>query len=238
MDRLQKVIANSGYCSRRKAENLISEGKVKVNGIIINELGTKVNELDEIVVENNKIKHNEPKEYYLLYKPRGYISSCNDELGRKSVIELIDTNSRIYPVGRLDYDTTGLLLLTNDGELSNILMHPKNKVLKTYLAKLEGILDMESYFKIKNGLIIDGKKTLVNRIKIKSKDTIKNTSLVEITIEEGRNHIVKRIFEAVNYRVTKLKRESYGFLDLGPLHSGEYRYLTNDEVKELYKLKK
>ena len=142
MERLQKVIANAGICSRRKAEELILEGKVKVNGRIVKELGTKVSTSDDVEVLGRHLE-NEKKVYYLLNKPRGYVSTVSDDLGRKKVTDLIATNARIYPVGRLDYDTTGLLLLTNDGELANILMHPSYEVSKTYLAKIEGMLSME-----------------------------------------------------------------------------------------------
>ena len=135
MERLQKVIANSGYCSRRKAEDLIINGKVKVNGRLVHELGTKVNENDEIMVDN-KIITKENKEYILLYKPRGVVTTTSDDKNRKTVLDLIETTKRIYPIGRLDYDTTGILLLTNDGELTNLLIHPKNNIDKVYVAKI------------------------------------------------------------------------------------------------------
>ena len=140
MERLQKFIANSGYCSRRKAEELISKGQVYVNGEMVTELGTKVSGNETIVVEGVTLGKQTRKEYYLLNKPRGYICSVSDDKGRKVVTDLINTNERIYPVGRLDYDTTGVLLLTNDGDFANILMHPSNEVEKTYVAKLEGDL--------------------------------------------------------------------------------------------------
>ena len=139
MERLQKVIANSGYCSRRKAEELIINGKVKVNGKIVYELGTKVNESDNIMIDN-KLITKENKEYILLYKPRGVVTTTNDDKKRKTVLDLIETNKRIYPIGRLDYDTTGILLLTNDGELTNLLIHPKNSIDKVYVAKIKGNL--------------------------------------------------------------------------------------------------
>ena len=235
MERLQKVIAESGYTSRRKAEELIVEGKVYVNGSLVTELGTKVSSKDIIVVEGITISK-ERKEYYLLNKPRGYICSLDDEHQRKVVTELIDTDARIYPVGRLDYDTTGLLIMTNDGKLANKLMHPRNKVVKKYVAKVEGILTMEEYFKLKKGIMIDDTKCLPVRVKIKSKDTAKNTCMVEISIVEGRKHIVKRLFEAVGHCVIKLKREEYAFLKLDKLQSGEYRSLSPEEVKMLYEL--
>lgn len=238
MERLQKVIANSGYCSRRKAEELISSGQVYVNGEMITELGTKVEGNETIVVEGVTLNKDTRKEYYLLNKPRGYICSLKDDKGRKVVTELINTKERIYPVGRLDYDTTGLLILTNDGEFANILMHPSNEVEKTYLAIIEGIMTTEEIYKLKDGVVIDGIKVTPKRLKIKKKDLEKNKSKVEITIVEGRNHIVKKMFEAVGHPVNKLTRERLAFLDVKGLQSGEYRYLTNDEVKQLMKLKR
>ena len=238
MERLQKVIANSGYCSRRKAEELISSGQVYVNGEMVTELGTKVSGNETIVVEGVTLSKDTRKEYYLLNKPRGYICSLKDDKGRKVVTELINTRERIYPVGRLDYDTTGVLLLTNDGEFANILMHPSNEVEKTYLAIIEGIMTTEEIYKLKDGVVIEGIKVVPKRLKIKKKDLEKNKSKVEITIVEGRNHIVKKLFEAVGHPVNKLTRERLAFLDVKGLQSGEYRYLTNDEVKQLMKLKR
>ena len=238
MERLQKIIANSGYCSRRKAEELISKGQVYVNGEMVTELGTKVSGNEDIVVEGVTIGKQTRKEYYLLNKPRGYICSVSDDKGRKVVTDLIDTNERIYPVGRLDYDTTGVLLLTNDGEFANILMHPSNEVEKTYLAIIEGIMTTEEIYELKGGVVVDGVKVVPKRVKIKKKDLEKNKSKVEVTIVEGRNHIVKKMFEAVGHPVNKLTRERLAFLDVKGLQSGEYRYLSNDEVKELMKLKK
>jgi len=238
MERLQKVIANSGYCSRRKAEELISSGQVYVNGGMVTELGTKVSGNETIVVEGVTLSKDTRKEYYLLNKPRGYICSLKDDKGRKVVTELINTKERIYPVGRLDYDTTGVLLLTNDGEFANILMHPSNEVEKTYLAIIEGIMTTEEIYKLKEGVVIDGIKVTPKRLKIKKKDLEKNKSKVEITIVEGRNHIVKKMFEAIGHPVNKLTRERLAFLDVKGLQSGEYRYLTNDEVKQLMKLKR
>ena len=158
MERLQKVIANSGYCSRRKAEELISQGNVYVDGVKVTELGTKVSEEQTVVVNGVTLNKNTKKVYYLLYKPSGYICSLKDEHGRKVVTDLINTNERIYPVGRLDYDTTGVLLLTNDGEFANILMHPSNEVEKTYLAIIEGIMTTEEIYKLKDGVVVDGVK--------------------------------------------------------------------------------
>ncbi|MBR2678106.1 MAG: rRNA pseudouridine synthase [Bacilli bacterium] len=236
MERLQKVIAASGITSRRKAEELIKDGKVKVNGKVITELGTKVNSNDRIEV-NNKIIEKEQKEYYLLNKPRGVITSTSDDKNRKTVIELINTNSRIYPVGRLDYDTTGALLLTNDGDFANIIMHPSNNLEKVYLAKLEGIIKGEQINTLKNGIVLDNKKIKPSRVKLKKVDSNTNKSLVEITIHEGLNHQVKRMFESVGFHVEKLTRKQIGFFDIKDLKSGEYRRLTPKEIQKVYSYK-
>ncbi len=236
-ERLQKVIAESGYTSRRKAEQLILDGKVKVNGEKVTTLGTKVTKKDIITIDNKTIIKDD-LEYYLLNKPRETISSVSDDKGRKTVVDIIKTNARIYPVGRLDYDTTGLLLLTNDGTLTNILTHPKSNIRKTYLAKLDKILTMEDYHKIKDGVLVDGKKVNVKHIKIRKTDKKKKASYVEITIVEGRNRIVRKLFEKLGYDVVKLTRTSYAFLNLGTLLSGEYRTLSKKEINELYALKR
>ena len=233
MVRLQKAIADSGFCSRRKAEEYIVKGKVFVNGERITELGSKVEGNEEIIVDGNAISKQD-KEYYILYKPRGVISSTKDDKGRKTVVDFFSSNKRLYPVGSLDYDTTGIILLTNDGEFANMMLHPKNKIPKVYIAKLEGIIDGYSIKKIKSGVVIDGIKCTPDRVKLKSADKKSNTCIVEITIHDGRNHEVKRIFESAGYNVIKLKRESIAFLTLQGLSSGEFRKLTIKEVKQLY----
>ena len=233
MERLQKYIANSGYASRRKAEELIANGKVKVDGKVVTELGVKVSGNETIVIEGNVLSK-EDKVYYLLNKPRGIISSSKDEAGRKTVVDLIEEDKRIYPVGRLDYDTTGIMILTNDGEISNLLMHPKNEIEKVYVAKINGILNPKELMMLKNGVVVDGRKTSKAKVKTKKINKEDNTSIVELTIHEGRNHIVKNMFKAIGKEVLKLKRERIAFLDLTGLKSGEYRKLTIKEVKELY----
>lgn len=234
MERLQKVIANSGYCSRRKAEELIKNGKVMVNGKKIEELGFKVDGNDIITVEN-KILKKENKEYILLYKPRGVVTTTSDEKGRKTVLDLIETSKRLYPVGRLDYDTSGLLLLTNDGELTNILIHPKNEIDKVYIAKINGIMNGFEIKTLEKGVLIDGKKTAPCKVKVRKKE--KDSSIIELTIHEGKNHQVKKMFETIGFKVLKLKREKLAFLNLSGLKPGEYRYLSIKEVKMLYSLK-
>jgi len=234
MERLQKVIAQAGYCSRRKAEELIDKGKVKVNGEIIKEQGVKVNTTDFIEVEGNPLNKIEDKVYYLLNKPRGVVATSSDEKGRKTVVDLIKTDKRIYPVGRLDYDTTGLIILTNDGELTNYLIHPKNNVEKVYVAKIKGLITKEQLKRLCNGVIIDGKKTSKAKAKILKIDKKTNTSVVQLIIHEGKNHQVKKMFEAIGYDVLKLKRESIAFLTLDGIKSGDYRELSIKEVKKLY----
>lgn len=236
MERLQKVIAQAGIASRRKAEELIKDGKVKVNGEVITELGTKVSESDKVEV-NNKPIEKETKEYYLLNKPRGVITTTNDEHGRKTVTDLIETSARIYPVGRLDYDTTGAILLTNDGEFANILMHPSNKIDKVYLAKLEGIIKGEQINALKNGIMLDDILVKASRVKLKKVNQENSTSMVEITIHEGKNHQVKRMFESVGFHVEKLTRERIGIFDIKNLKSGQYRKLTPKEVQIVYSYK-
>lgn len=236
MERLQKVIANSGYCSRRKAEEEIIKGHVTVNGSIVTELGTKVSGNDAIEINGTVLQNEEQKEYILLYKPRGVVTTTSDDKGRKTVIDLVNSQNRIYPVGRLDYDTTGLLLLTNDGQLANLLTHPKSEVEKVYVAKVKGILKKEEVEKLKRGVIIDGRKTSRAKVKLKKVDRKSDTCIVEIIIHEGRNHQIKKMLERVGHEVLKLKRERVAFLDLTGLHSSEYRHLTIKEVKTLYAL--
>ena len=238
MERLQKIIANSGYTSRRKAEKLISDGKVYVNGEKVTEMGYKVNNEDVITIEGKIISNVENKEYYLLNKPRGVISAVTDDKDRKTVVDLIDTDKRIYPIGRLDYDTTGIILLTNDGELANILMHPKFNVEKKYIAKLNKYFLISDLKKLEQGITIDGIKCIPTRVKIKTNNKESDYSIVEITIVEGRNHIIKNIFKELGYLVDKLSRVEYAFLTLEGLKSGEYRSLSKKEVKKLYEYKK
>ena len=238
MERLQKVIAAYGYTSRRKAEDLIKKQKVMVNGKIVTELGSKVSEHDVIsidgVIINKDVKH----EYYMLNKPRSVISSVTDESGRITVVDLVDTEARIYPLGRLDYDTTGLILLTNDGDFANAMMHPRMEIEKTYIAKLDKVLSKEEILAIKKGITVDKRIVEVRRFKVKKRDLDKNTDIVEITIVEGRNHIIKKLFKELGVNVLKLSRIAYGFLDVKNLKSGEYRKLTIKEIKKLYALAK
>ncbi len=232
--RLQKIIASKGYASRRKAEELIQSGKVKVNGSVIREMGYQANFDDFIEVEGNPLDEIEDKVYFLLNKPRGVVSTVKDDKGRKTVVDLIKTDKRIYPVGRLDYDTTGLIILTNDGNLTNYLTHPKNNIEKVYVAKLHGLITKDNLKKLCNGVVIDGKKTGKAKAKILKLDKKNNSSIVELIIHEGKNHQVKKMFNAIGFDVLKLKRESVAFLTLDGVKSGEYRPLSIKEVKKLY----
>ncbi|WP_335869771.1 23S rRNA pseudouridine(2605) synthase RluB [Bacillus sp. 2205SS5-2] len=233
MERLQKVIAHAGISSRRKAEELIIEGKVKVNGKVVRELGVKVTDSDMVEVNEVKIER-EHKVYYLLYKPRGVISAVSDDKGRKVVTDFIlGVRERIYPVGRLDYDTSGVILLTNDGEFSNLLTHPKYELDKTYVAKLRGIPVKEQLRKLEKGIMLEDGKTAPAKVKFISGDQKKGKSIVQITIHEGRNRQVRRMFEAIGFPVEKLKREQFASLTLHGLNAGEARELTPHEVKQL-----
>ena len=237
MERLQKVIANAGITSRRKAEDLISKGIVEVNGKIIRELGYKVSPSDTIKVNGKKIK-TERKVYFLLNKPRGVVSTVEDDKERKTVIDLISCKERIYPVGRLDYDTTGVLLLTNDGVFANNMMHPSKKIDKVYVAKINGKMKTEDFLKLENGIIIDNQKTAPAKVRLKKYDKDKDISYIKITIHEGKNHQVKKMFEVLGYRVLKLKREREFIFGLNGLASGEYRPLTQEEIKMVLDLNK
>ena len=237
MERLQKVIANSGLTSRRKAEELITSGKVKVNGKTITELGTKVNPSDQIEVDGEIIKK-EDHVYFLLNKPREVLSTTKDDKGRKTVVDLIDTDKKIFPVGRLDYDTTGAIILTNDGEFSNILTKPNNEIQKVYIAKLDSILKKEDLIKLKKGIRLDSKLIKPDRVKVKKTNSKNNTCIVQIIIHEGLNHEVKRLLNKLGYNVLKLKRESISIFNIINIPSGKYRPLTIKEVKIIYSLKK
>jgi len=238
MERLQKKIATSGYASRRKAEELIKAGKVMVNHELVTEMGVLVKDTDVIQIEDHILDSTkEDHVYYLLYKPEAVIASTNDEKNRKVVTDLINEERRIYPIGRLDYNTTGIILLTNDGEFANFMMHPSNNIDKVYLVKINGLIKAEAINQLKKGVSIDGVKTSPAKVKLKSYNTKNSTSILHITIHEGKNHQIKKMFEAVGYEVVKLKRESIGFLTLEGLKPGEYRTLTIKEVKTLFSMK-
>ncbi|WP_026700181.1 pseudouridine synthase [Salibacterium aidingense] len=234
MERLQKVIANAGVTSRRKAETFIEEGRVKVNGKIVRELGSKVSaHKDTVEVDNIPIDKEEPV-YYVFYKPKQVISAVRDDKNRKVVTDYFEeVEERIFPIGRLDYDTSGLLLLTNDGDFANLMMHPKNKIFKTYIAKVKGKPSKENIGLLIKGIDIEGIKTAPAKVKIKSTNKKNNSSIIEISIHEGRNHQVRKMFETIGHPVLKLKREKYGPITLDKLNPGEKRVLKPVEVKKL-----
>jgi pseudouridine synthase len=232
MVRLQKAIADLGYCSRRKAEELISNGFVQVNGVVIKELGTKVNGDEDIIVEGNSLNKVQKKIYILLNKPRNTVSTVNDPEGRKTVMDYLkDIQNRVFPVGRLDYNTTGALLFTNDGELANKLTHPSHEVEKAYLVTVLAKIPKEKLKLLATGVEIEGRLTSPAIIEVLKESEEK--SILRITIHEGRNHIIKNMLEAIGYEVAKLNRESFAGIDCRGLYEGQYRMLTKQEVQYL-----
>ncbi len=231
-ERLQKFIAGCGIASRRKAEEMILNGDVMVNGTVVTTLGKKINtESDTVTVNNKQISKKTNYIYIKLYKPVGYVTTVKDQFGRKTVLDLIDIKERIYPIGRLDYNTSGLLLLTNDGELANRLMHPKYHIYKTYIADIEGAITNEEINKLREGVIIDDYKTAPAKVRL-----IKNhrdKAKVEISIYEGKNRQVRKMFDTVNHKVINLTRIAFGKINLGKLESGQWIELSDEEIKFL-----
>lgn len=238
MERLQKVLANAGVASRRHCEELILEGRVKVNGAVVKTLGTKADpEKDKIEVNGKLLKLQASKIYLMLNKPAGYVTTANDPQGRPTVIDLVsDAGVRVYPVGRLDFDTEGLLLLTNDGEITYALTHPKHEVGKTYHALVQGVPDPDKLKRFQKGLrLADG---LTAPAGVKPVKKVRGNTWLEITIYEGRNRQVRRMCETIGHPVIKLKRIKLGFLTLDKLEEGKYRQLTKEEVGKLKQLVK
>lgn len=233
-ERLQKVISQAGVTSRRNAEKLILEGRVAVNGKIITELGTKVDsERDKVLVDGKPIA-SQKYVYLLLNKPKGVVTTSNDPQGRKTVIDLVkDVPERIYSVGRLDYNTEGVLLLTNDGDLTNALIHPSREIDKTYVAKVSGIPTQDKLDILRAGIKLSDGLTAPALIDIVNIDHEHNITTLEITIHEGRNRQVRRMFEAIGHPVNNLKRIRFAFITLAGLKRGSYRYLLPHEVEEL-----
>ncbi|MBO8170641.1 MAG: rRNA pseudouridine synthase [Bacillaceae bacterium] len=237
MERLQKVMAHAGVASRRKCEQLILDGKVKVNGTVVRELGIQVDPRKDLIEVNGKQIQLEQKSYILLYKPVGVITSVRDPRGRKTVIDLIGSvQERVYPVGRLDYDTSGLLLLTNDGELAYRITHPRYELDKVYQVTVKGIPHIKTIERLKNGVELEDGVTAPAKVRILSKDVQKGQALLEMTIHEGRNRQIRRMCKAVGHPVKKLKRVQIAFLTLDGLKPGEYRHLEKKEVTELKKM--
>ena len=232
--RLQKYLAEAGVASRRKCEELMLQGRVEVNGVKVTEMGTKVAAGDVVKVDGKEVKQEEKKVYILLNKPVGYITTAKDQFSRKTVLDLIEgVKERIYPVGRLDYDTSGLLLLTNDGDLAYKLTHPSREADKVYHAKIKGVLSDNEIQAFKTGIRIDDYTTSPAKIKVLERTT--TDSLIEVTIHEGKNRQVRSMFEAVGHTVLKLRRISIGPVKLGSLEEGSWRHLTPEEIKSLKK---
>lgn len=230
--RLQKYIAMSGRASRRGAEQMIEEGRVRVNGKKVTEQGVKVEiGCDSVEVDNQLIKVADKKIYIALNKPAGFVTTSNDQFDRPTVMNLVEKeiHSRVFPVGRLDYETEGLLLMTNDGDWANRVSHPRFECKKKYYAVLKGVLTIPELNRIRRGVVIDGRKTKPAECEIMEIDM--GMTLVEITIHEGRNRQVRKMFEAVGHTVKALRRDSVGIVQLGNLPEGRWRYLTSSEIE-------
>lgn len=234
-ERLQKYMASCGVASRRKCEDIILQGRVKINGKVVKELGLKINdEKDKVTVDNKIIKREEKKVYIALNKPEGYVSTVKDERGRKTLLDIVKVKERIYPIGRLDYDTSGLILLTNDGDVYNKIIHPREEKRKIYNAIIKGIPCEEDIIKFKNGIDIGGYITAKAKFKILSID--KGLAEVRIEIHEGKNRQIRKMCDAIGHPVLVLKRIQIGKIKLGNLEKGSWRYLDEEEIKYIKSL--
>lgn len=238
-ERLQKYLANNGIAARRKCEEYILEGKVKVNGIVVTELGTKIDpEKDIIEFEGKKVKKVEKHVYILLNKPIGYVTTAKDQFDRPTVLDLVKVKEKVLPVGRLDMYTSGALILSNDGDFINKITHPSFEVEKTYTVTVKGIVNKEDVEKLENGVKIEDYISGKAKVKILKTDEEKNISRVQITIHEGKNREVRKMCEAIGKKVLALHRRRIGNLDVKRIEIGEWRYLTDNEVRELLKFDK
>ena len=233
--RLQKYMADCGVASRRASEQLILEGRVQVNGVTVTELGTKVNEGDTVSFDGQILKLPKNRVYIMLYKPDKVMSTASDPEGRTTVLDLVDEKVRLYPVGRLDYHTEGLILLVNDGDAAYHLTHPKFEVEKEYLAVIQGEISREEVLKLQAGVIIDGQKTAPSKVRVT--EITDHTTSLSVIIHEGRNRQVRKMFEAVNKKVIHLTRIRHGELTLSGLKKGQWRYLTEKEIEYLENIK-
>lgn len=230
--RLQKYMAECGVCSRRRAEEMILEGKVTVNGHLITEMGVQVEEEDEVAVEGKVIRPETQKKYVIYHKPAGEVTTVSDPEGRVCVLDHFrDYPVRLYPVGRLDYDSEGLLLLTNDGALTERMLHPSHQVDKTYLARVTGSVSLDTVRSLRSGVMLDDHKTAPAKVRIIKEETF--ATVVLVTIHEGRNRQVRRMFEENGHKVLQLRRVKFGPLELGDLPRGQWRELTQEEVRRL-----
>lgn len=242
-ERLQKYLANNGIAARRKCEEYILEGRVKVNGQVVTELGTKINpEIDIVEFDEKKVEKVEQHVYILLNKPIGYVTTVKDQFDRPTVLDLVKTKEKVIPVGRLDMYTSGALLLTNDGEFVNKITHPKNEVEKTYTVTVKGIVNNDDVEKLENGVEIPmDDETFVTgkaKVKILKTEEEKNFSRLQITIHEGKNREVRKMCEAIGRKVLALHRRKIGNLDVKSLKIGQWRYLSDYEIKKLLELDK
>lgn len=226
--RINKYISESGICSRRAAEELIKLGKVKINGKVITELGTKVKNNDLVEVNEHDITNVQQKRYIILNKPIGYVTTSKEQFNRKSILDLVNIEERVYPVGRLDMYSEGLLILTNDGEITNAITHPSKHISKTYIATLNKEIAKIDILKLEGGIDIGGYVTSKALVK-----KLENNS-IQITIFEGKNRQIRKMCECIGYTVIKLKRVSIGKLELGNLKSGEYKEITYEEIKKVF----
>ncbi len=237
--RLNKFIASTGYCSRRKADQLIHEGKIKVNGKVVKELGLKINpEKDEVEVEGKVLKPVQKKVYIKLYKPRGYLTQLGkDKFGRKTLSDLfeeIGLKEKVFPAGRLDYDSEGLLILTNDGEFANKLMHPKNKIPKTYIVEVKRRVNLDTFNSMRKGKQLEDVFLKPDDIKILKKK--RNSTLLEITIHSGQKRVVRRFMAAFGHPVIRLIRTSVGRIKLNNLKPKEWEHIPEKEIERTIKM--
>lgn len=234
-ERLQKYMARCGIASRRKCEEIILSGKIKVNDIIISELGTKVNSIkDKVEYEGKLILPEEKKVYIMLNKPEGYITSVKDEKNRQTVLDIINVQERIYPIGRLDYDSSGLIILTNDGEIYNKIIHPRVKIVKEYIALVKGEIKKVELEKLEKGIDIGGYVTAPSKVELLN--YVEKNSLIKIGIHEGKNRQIRRMCSVVNHEVISLKRIGIGKIKLGDLKKGEFRDLSIEELQYINSL--
>jgi len=232
--RINKFLATAGLGSRRKCEEFVLNGDIKVNGKIVKELSTEINEKDIVLYKNQPISLIEEKVYYIFNKPKGCVTTSLDDRGRKTVLDYFkNVNQRLFCVGRLDYNTQGLLILTNDGDFSNQVMHPSKHIAKTYLVEIKGKLESEEIDKLQNGIELDGEKTLPSLVNIVEEK--ENKSLIKITIYEGRNRQVRRMFEAINKFVINLERVKIGELTLSDIPRGSYKKVSYETIKKCFK---
>jgi len=229
MTRLNKYLADCGIGSRRTCDELIASGRIRINKKVVKKLGTLVGEGDEVTFNGRVVYPSQRKVYVLLHKPVGYITSASDNRGRKTVLDLVKVSERIFPVGRLDAETTGLLILTNDGQLAHRLMHPRFKVLKTYRASLDKEIDIETLQRLQQGVVLEDGATLPCKISFWTKSHTE----IKVVLREGRKRQVRRMFEACGYNVQRLSRIQFGPLKLGGVKRGNWRFLNNDEIKKL-----